>query len=108
MTRTQWGQQFDRCFVCGRHESELPWTGLQTHEIARGQHRNKGVRSPACWLRVCVACHENGLGTITEQLALKKLHDPENYDRVAVNMARNGQPEAITEEEVDAAMEAKP
>ena len=63
---------------------------------------------PATWLRTCWACHAAALDDmpIVEQLALKKIHDIECYDRLAVNLIRRpNAPECITESEVNAAME---
>ena len=81
--------------------------GLETHEIASGAARQKALTEPATWLRLCYAHHRGRYGVhdlsvwpIARQLALKKLCDPEHYDRVKVNLLRDRQPEAITEDEV--------
>ncbi len=87
ITRTQWNKQHPRCFHCGLH---LPsGEGLETHEIARGAARQRALKEPATWLRVCNGfwngCHELVSGwPISRQLALKKTRDPENYDRIKV------------------------
>ena len=104
VTRATWSQEQDRCMLCGKRGGDHPLTRLETHEIARGPHRKKALECPAAFLRVCGFCHGDKLGTITEQLAVKKFHDPECYDRVAVNHLRSRAPEAITEDEVDAAL----
>lgn len=94
--RATWAQEHDRCFACGTRP------GLETHEIVRGVHRAAGVALPAAWLRLCRDCHEEvGGWPVERQLALKRLHDFEFYDRRAVNVARGRQPDAITEAEVD-------
>jgi hypothetical protein len=99
ITRSIWAKENPHCFLCGARHM------LETHEIARGVHRNKGVSLPAAWLRVCNACHRIVEGwPVARQLALKKWCDFEFYDRVAVNLARGRQPEAITESEVDELM----
>ena len=96
ITRKEWSMRFNFCFLCGT------WMFLETHEIARGCNRSKGLITPGCWIRVCRDCHRIVEGwQVAKQLALKKWHDPEHYDRVAVNLARGRQPEAITEEEVE-------
>jgi hypothetical protein len=103
--RTLWGQQFDTCMVCGIHQSQLVWLSrLHTHEMARGPHRAAAMLEPAAWLRVCTGCHMGPLAAmpIVRQLAIKKIQDHENYDRVTVNRIRGRQPDAITEAEVDA------
>jgi cytochrome c553 len=87
--------------VCGIQEGIF--TELQTHEIARGSFRSKALKSPSAWIRTCSLCHERHLDgmPIARQLAIKKKHDPEYYDRIAVNRLRNRADEAITENEVD-------
>ena len=50
---------------------------------------------------MCVYCHEHALGSIAMQLAMKKIHDPETYNRIAVNRLRGRADDAITEAEVD-------
>jgi len=42
--------------------------------------------------------------SIVTQLAMKKINDPECYDRVAVNRMRGRADEAVTEAEVDEAV----
>lgn len=99
-SRTDFARQFQRCWFC--------WTvyPLETHEIARGVHRSKAVVEPTAWLRVCNRCHDTVAGmTIAQQLAMKKVNDPENYDRVAVNRLRGRAAEAVTEADVDAEVE---
>jgi hypothetical protein len=108
MTRTEWGKQFDRCFLCGAKACSVWPPILETHEIARGVDRDLAIKEPACWIRCCQPCHTQRLDSmpIATQLALKKHCDPENYDRVAVNRIRtrhyhNGPvDDAITEGEV--------
>ncbi|MCK9569292.1 hypothetical protein M0R72_10175 [Candidatus Pacearchaeota archaeon] len=103
--RTTWGKQFGVCWLCDGAYSSVPGNHVETHEIARGVHRSKAVANPAAWMRVCSECHDTlGSMSIVEQLALKKIHDPEWYDRVAVNRLRSRADEAITEAEIDAAV----
>ena len=104
ITREEWSWQFDYCFACGRK----PWGvlgGLQTHEIARGPHRQKALKEPAAWLRLCARCHERLPADIAYQLRLKRDNDPEHYDRIAVNWLRGREGDAVTEADVDAAKE---
>lgn len=102
--RAAWGRQFD-CFLCG-WPSSGPAEGtfqLEVHEMVRGCGRSKGVKMAAAWIRVCNACHRIVESwPVARQLALKRSRDPENYDRVAVNLARGRQAEAISEQDVDA------
>jgi hypothetical protein len=102
--RSTWGMQFDRCWLCGKPEGIGRF--LETHEIARGVHRSKGVAEPCCWMRVCSVCHDTLAGmTIAQQLALKWLNDSENYDRVLVNRIRDRADNAVSEAEVLAELE---
>ena len=70
--------------------------------MARGPHRQRALHEPAVWMRTCHDCHQGELDSmpIVRQLAYKLIHDPEHYDRVAVNLLRHRQPSAITEVEV--------
>lgn len=104
ITRRQWSADHDYCMACGARR------GLETHEIASGPARQKALKIPATWLRLCNGCHQGDEGfdnyavwPIVRQLALKKRCDPEYYDRVQVNLLRGRAPEAITEAEVDEA-----
>ena len=103
ITRNEWNEQHLRCFHCGLRSPS--GDGLETHEIARGAARQKALKEPATWLRLCNGfwngCHELVSGwPLPKQLALKFLMDRGHYDRVKVNLLRGRQPEAITEEEV--------
>ena len=108
--RDQWSQERLRCFVCGKGVAH--WKGLHTHEIARGVHRQKALKEPVAWLRVCGRCHEQlddyQIWPIARQLALKKVCDLQHYDRVQVNRLRGRQDGAVTEAEVDAFMDSIP
>ena len=109
MNRNDWSQDHTKCMVCGweRYDPSQPekWT-LATHEIPRGIYRQAALVCPAAWLRLCNVCHEEigdySIWPLEWQLAIKKRGDPENYDRVMVNRLRDRQPDAITEDEVDA------
>jgi ribosomal protein S27AE len=96
ITREQWSADHNWCFRCGGG------LFLETHEMVRGCNRSVGLLLPAAWLRLCNACHRIvEAWPVAKQLALKEWRDPEHYDRVAVNVARGRQPEAITEAEVE-------
>ena len=109
ITRDQWSKEHDTCFVCRWRIGDLSWAlrWLETHEIARGIHRAAGLVSPACWIRTCNVCHTEKLDgmAIVEQLAYKKVNDPEFYNAVDVNQARGRSIWAITDAEVDEAIE---
>jgi hypothetical protein len=113
-TREEWRATYLFCFACGRtsfrgegyDETIGPWH-FEVHEIARGNHRKRALTEPAAWLQLCEGtnggCHTNMDGApIVYQLALKKMHDPEHYNRETVNRLRRRAADAITEAEVDA------
>lgn len=93
--------EFPMCqwYGCDQPAAEL-------HEIARGPARRAALAARAAWLNLCRNCHQQyGLShLVVLQLAVKKLADPEGYDRQAVNVLRGRQPEAITEAEVDSVL----
>jgi hypothetical protein len=107
ITRDQWSEEHMVCMVCTA--VSLSGENLETHEIASGPARQAALKEPAAWLRLCdgfingchAAIHGKSEWPIARQLALKWCCDPDNYDRVAVNLLRGRQPEAITEAEVD-------
>lgn len=107
MTLQEWRYQHrdDDCWACGRPSYAYP--PHEEHHITSGVHRKAGKEVLANLVRVCRDCHtgnesmHTGAWPIARQLALKKIHDPDTYDRVEVNLLRSRQPEAITEDEVD-------
>lgn len=115
--RAEFNEAFDRCFLCGTKARNTWPPRLETHELARGPDREVAKDQRCCLIRTCQRCHSERLDgmSIERQLAIKKLFDPEGYDRTQVNVIRSRhnlrgpQPDAITEcdvlEEV-AALEA--
>ena len=99
ITRTKWKLQQSYCYICQRRDKPL-----ECHEIARGNHKQRAMLVPATWISTCRDCHRDHLDgmSIAKQLAYKAIHDPEWYDRQAVNVCRCQQPEAVTEFEVQA------
>lgn len=97
MTREEWAWIHSTCFICGRD-------GTDVHEIARGSHRAAAVAHPAAWLKLCRLCHRDAVAAmpVARQLAYKMVHDPEHYNRLAVNNLRRRAPNAISEQEVAA------
>ncbi len=95
MTRDEFRARFDPCFVSGAPATDV-------HEIARGASRKAALTEPAAWIASCRHCHANLLDcmTIARQLAHKMIRDPENYDRVAVNVLRHRAPDAVSERDV--------
>lgn len=106
--REQFGLEFvEDCWACRKAwRGNTIWRSLQTHEIARGVNRWRGLTDRAAMLRLCERCHQQmddgAVWPVARQLALKKVCDPKWYDRVTVNVMRGRTPDAITEEEVDA------
>lgn len=96
--REAWSHAFDYCWICGCREMHP----LQTHEIAsRAKAPNKwaDVRN---YVRTCPTCHSEVFSWLPEaaQIALKKRHDQENYDRVFINRIRGRADDAVSEGEV--------
>ena len=103
ITREEWEYEHCFCFACRVFHIESPYA-LHTHGIPRGVFRQRALKVPAAWLRLCLIHHDEvddlSVWLIARQLALKYLMDKKHYDRVAVNLLRGRQPEAITEAEV--------
>lgn len=94
--RDEYRYMFPKC--------QVPWCksqGAHIHEISRGPARGASLGVRAALLHVCPTDHRQmEVLPVEAQLALKKIADPDGYDRVAVNRLRGRQPEAITEAEV--------
>ena len=104
MDRREWSEEQCYCHLCGY--SSFSGANLDTHEMCSGPSRQAALTEPAAWLRLCGGfangCHERlqGIPELAVPLALKKLADPEHYNRVKVNRLR-GRAD-VTEAEVDA------
>lgn len=93
-------------------KKENPWCmccmeepTAHVHEMASGSAgRPQGVVAREAWLTVCFKCHraihETNLWPMAKQLAVKKLRDPEHYNRRLVNQMRGHAPDAITARQV--------
>ena len=95
--RRLWSQQFGECWCCaGRFN-------LQTHELASRSQAPGRWADVRNYARLCGSCNCNEFEWLPEafQLCLKKMFDPENYDRQFVNELRGRQRDAITEGSVD-------
>lgn len=98
----EWASQWQRCWRCGK-SGMWPW--LQMHHFVRGAFKQKNNLETIVML--CPACHHdkehNGdsLGLVG-CLALKWIHDPEYYNRIAVNRVRGRAEDAVSWEEVQA------
>lgn len=99
--RTAFALEFPDCWNCGsRWRRTFPQV-LDTHEMVRGVDRHKALRNRSTWIRVCRTCHDIVASwPLARQLALKRIHDPDHYDRVEVNRLRGRADNAVTEEEV--------
>lgn len=63
------------CAKCGRLAGDV-------HEIFAGCYRSAAFAEPAAWLALCRECHDLIQGIEwTQQLALKLIADPHNFDR---------------------------
>ena len=104
-----WGAEQVECWLCGWEPEGKRLPGrfeMRTHHIARGNDREKARDELCALMRTCNVCHEAYLDGMLPaiQLAFKYVHDPDNYDRVKVNLLRGRQPEAITQDEVETAV----
>ena len=90
------------CMVCEMR------TAAQCHEMARGAHREKAYQDRIAWLAVCLQCHDDiddtGKWTVAAQLVLKQIGDIEFYNRIGINVMRSTDPEAVTDDDVQAAV----
>lgn len=98
-----------QCMICrSAWRQKFPAT-LDVHEIARGGSRERAYQDRRAWLLLCREHHEDmddaDEWPVARQYALKKLCDPDHYDRVWLNRCRDRADDAITEKEVDAFME---
>lgn len=90
------------------YRAENPWCqwccnadATELHEIARGPSRDKSLSERAAWLHLCRQCHQViALIPVDGQLAIKRISDPDGYDRVTVNRLRGREDEAINDDEV--------
>ncbi len=86
------------CECCGENRA------TQTHEIRPGANRLIAFKDRRFWLATCWWCNcfvLTGM-KLDRQLALKKLADPEFYDREFVLLETGLAVTAVTEAEVDA------
>lgn len=93
--RDQYLKDFPFCFCCQKKY------GLAVHEIACGSARKAALKEPCAWMTMCSSCNTDLMTDynkwpIARQLALKFIHDPDNYDRRKVNELRGRAPESIT------------
>lgn len=96
-----------RAAFLAENQCMIPWCGrkaTEVHEISRGPHRRAAYGTPAAWLALCRACHEQihseAEWRVARQLAVKAISDPERYDRTTVNRLRGRAPDAISEHDV--------
>ena len=94
----EWLAKFVTCWACGGFV-----TGI--HHMAKGSHRPLAIEKKFCWFAACWYCNSGQLEDysiwpLARQLAHKRLHDPENYDRPAFNELRGRAPDAISADEV--------
>jgi 5-methylcytosine-specific restriction endonuclease McrA len=102
--RDQWRlEQLQVCMYCGGNDSFLP---LQVHEIERRSHTPKRWDNRANYLLLCGPCHSGPFATMphAQQLAVKLIRDPENYNLDAWLRLRDPElraPNRVTQNEVD-------
>lgn len=76
--RNQWKDTLPLhyCWICGRDDCLI-----EVHHVERRSH----AKHPDDWCNFFLACHDCHQGPLesmshAEQLALKRLHDPDSYD----------------------------
>lgn len=105
-----------RCEICGHDPTNhkagnVAWR-LDCHEIANGPNRQKCLDKRFGLLVLCWLCNsEEATDKMkwpeARQLALLRINRPDDYDLTAYNKLVNPRaPNAITQGEVDAALEA--
>lgn len=106
----EFAMDFDYCWLCGRKAPEVFPPRLAIHHIVRGVHRAAAREERCTFIRTCPECHADILDSmpIAGQLAIKLIHDREHYDRVKVNRLRGRADEAVSEEEVEEAVNRYP
>lgn len=79
--RKRWERQQSHCHIC-----HFP-AGVETHHIALKSQAPGRFEHPANWLWICRPCHrwlhETGDNRHHELLEIKRVADPEHYDRSA-------------------------
>lgn len=102
--REQWRiEQLQVCMYCGGNRSFLP---LQVHEIERRSQAPTRWNHRANLLLLCETCHSGPFATMphSDQLAVKMVADPENYNLEAWLRLKDPQlraPNRVTQSEVD-------
>jgi hypothetical protein len=101
-TLTTFAESFNRCWLCGTLAINTWPPKLQIHHIVRGSDREKAKNERCVLIRTCERCHSAHLDgmSVARQLALKKINDPEGYDRILVNRLRGRADDAVSEGEV--------
>lgn len=102
--REQWRmEQSQVCMYCGGNKSYLP---LQVHEIERRSQCPTRWDNRVNFLLLCSVCHSGPFATMphADQLAVKMVADPENYDLESWLRLKDPQlraPNRVTQVEVD-------
>lgn len=92
--RRAWLEAEPVCCLCGGWACDV-------HEILAGSHRRKAFVERACWLRCCRRCHGEVQGkSLSWQLALKFLSDPEGFNLTAFHQAWGRPATAVSPAEV--------
>jgi hypothetical protein len=106
-SRVEWAQSKGGvCMACGDRGG---FTGLSIHEIERRSHASDRWACTSSYLLLCQQCHEGPFASMShvDQLAIKKVRDPSDYDLQKWLRIRDPElraPRRITEEEVDEAV----
>jgi hypothetical protein len=105
--RAEWARsRLPFCMSCG---CKGGFTGLQIHEITRRAQASTRWACRSSYLLLCQSCHESDFASMahTDQLAIKKVKDPEYYDLqkwLRISDPELKAPRRVTEEEVSEAV----
>ena len=97
----------DKCMLCEWSEQRCGFRWLETHEIERRSHAAGRWAHPCNYLLLCNFCHAETIPTMihAEQLAVKWVNDPDNFDLDAWLRLRDPDlraPTRVTMEDVEA------
>lgn len=99
--RVAFVREYGFCWACFSSDR------IDCHEMAKGCHRGQAIKKEnrcawfvACYQHNMFELNDYSVWPIARQLALKKIHDPAHYDRVAFNILRGREPDAISAAEV--------
>ena len=97
----------EECMLCEWSEQRCGFRWLETHEIERRSHAAGRWAHPCNYLLLCNFCHAETIPAMShaEQLAVKWVNDPDNFDLDTWLRLRDPElraPTRVTMEDVEA------